>query len=285
MISLNGHIISGSDEQLFLNRAFNYGDGVFETIRVINRTPLFLSEHFNRLERACEIVELKLPENFRVLFTEHIQEIISRSNYSSARVRLTVFRQAGGAYIPQTDDSEFLIQISPLKDDFYLPHPTGLQIDVFKKHLKPLNVLSTIKSCSALPMVIAGSYARKNNLDDVILLNELGSIAEATSSNIFILINNVLYTPDIHQGILPGIMRQQVIELAQEEMKREVVECQLPPEILNKADEIFFTNVIKGIVRVKGYKNKRFFHDFSDRLINLLNQKVKLITAAASYQK
>jgi branched-chain amino acid aminotransferase len=284
MISLNGHIISSPDEQLFLNRAFSYGDGVFETIRVINYVPLFLSEHFNRLERACKIVELKLPENFRVLFTEHIQEIISRSNYSSARVRLTVFRQAGGAYIPQTDNSEFLIQISPLKEDFYLPHPTGLQIDVFKEHLKPLNILSTIKSCSALPTVIAGNYARKNNLDDVVLINELGSIAEATSSNIFVLINNVLYTPDTNQGILSGIMRQQVIELARE-MKREVVECQLPPEILNKADEIFLTNVIKGIVRVKGYKNRRFFHDFSDQLINLLNQKIKLITAAASYQK
>ncbi len=121
--------------------------------------------------------------------------------------------------------------------------------------------------------ILAAQHKLAKGLDDCVLLNELGSIAECVSSNLFVGYNGVLYTPSLNQGIVPGIMRQQIIDLSRE-IGMEVQECPLSPQVLHRADEVFLTNSILGITWVGAYRSKRYFNKVSKKLVEELNKKI-----------
>jgi branched-chain amino acid aminotransferase len=124
---------------------------------------------------------------------------------------------------------------------------------------------------------MASLYARSKGLDDCLLQNYKLGIIEATSSNLFIVSNGVLYTPSLEDGCVGGIMRMQVINIALENQIK-VYECNLNPQNLLAADEIFLTNAINGIQWVGSYRTKRYFNEMSRRMIGLLNDEVKSIS-------
>ena len=248
-INLNGEFIQ-QNEPVFTsqNRAFRYGDALFETIRIINGKPFNLTAHFERLKKGLQLLGFEKTPNFTFRYlAEQIQETINKNNINQGgRMRLTIFRNDGGNYIPQTNSKSFLIEVFPLSNNLFSLNENGLKIDVCKKFTLPKSLFQGIKTANALPFVLAGIDANKQNLDNLILLNHNNRLCEAISSNLFLFKNNTLYTPSLDEGCVAGTMRKKILEIAQN-MGMTVFECTLVQGNLQQVDEIWLSNAINGI--------------------------------------
>ncbi|PIP54926.1 MAG: aminotransferase IV [Bacteroidetes bacterium CG23_combo_of_CG06-09_8_20_14_all_32_9] len=268
-VCLNGEFIP-SDKPLFFgsNRAFRYGDGLFETMRAVGTTVPFLSQHIERLRKSSSVIQLELPETYSApYFQKQISRLLNANKFfTGAKVRLSIFRKDGGNYQPLSNKTDYYIDCSPLETQNFSLNSKGLKVDIFTDWKKPINELSGIKSANSLFYVKAAIFARSQNLDDCILLNEHDKIIEASSSNLFIFLNNNLITPSLSEGCLPGIMRKIIINLALKE-KITVYDnvCITENEILN-ADEVLLTNAVHGIKWVVAFRNRRYFCKTAKRL-------------------
>jgi branched-chain amino acid aminotransferase len=191
---------------------------------------------------------------------------------ADARIRLTIFRDSGGFYTPDSNKFAYLLELNKLDDRQYVLNKKGLIIDVYDEVPKPVNILSNSKTSNALIYVLAGIYKNQNALDEVLILNQYGFLCESVSSNVFVVYDRKLYTPALNEGCVAGVMRQVVMRLAKEN-NIELVEAQINPDILNEADEVFLTNAARGIQWVMGYNHKRYFN----RVSKFLNEKLNLL--------
>jgi branched-chain amino acid aminotransferase len=273
MINYNGEIQSSDFSLSNNNRGFLYGDGIFETLKIVNNKILFLEDHYFRLMASMRIVRMQIPASFTLEFIEN--EILTLVNkltiQSSARVRFTVFRNDGGFYLPKTRSISYLIQASELENQHYVFSETEYEVDLYKDFFISKQLLSTIKTTNKMINITGSIFADENNLQNCIVLNNEKNVVEALNGNLFMLLNNKLVTPPITEGCLNGILRKQVLELARKEEKLEVVEEIISPFDLQKADELFITNVISGIQSITKYRKKEFKNEFAKTLLNKLN--------------
>lgn len=280
-VNNNGKILP-SDEYVIQqgSRAFLYGDGIFETIRIINGKPINLSNHFSRLEEGAKALKLRIPAYFTLDFVNKaIMDLISKSSISKGgKCRLSLDRTSGGTYLPETNEISYFIEVLPLSCDYFELNTKGVELDIYRAIKKQNNFLSKFKTKNALIYVMASLAAHEKGLDDYIIVNENENILETTNCNLFIVSNGVLYTPSLEDGCLAGTMRMQIINLAIENKIR-VYECGITPQNLLTADEILLTNAINGVKWVSGYRTKRFQNDLSKRILNILNEywKAKLL--------
>ena len=272
-INLNGSIIS-SDHQIFTvsNRGFRYGDGLFESMRYMNGELKFPDLHIDRVLKGMKI--LKLENGFHLdswFLREKVDELARRNKIGpNARFRLTVFRDSGGLYSPDSNKMAYVLESQSLDDSQYTFNNKGLIIDVYDELTKPVNILSNLKTCNSLIYVLAGIFKNQHKLDEVMILNQYGFLCESISSNVFVVYDRKLYTPSLNEGCIGGVMRQVVMRLAIEN-GIELIEAQVNPDILNEADEVFITNAAKGIQWVMGYNSKRYFNEMSKFLSEKLN--------------
>lgn len=276
-INVDGFLYK-EDEPVFKisNRAFKYGDALFETIRVINGEPQFLEDHFIRLKKGMQI--LKMPSggiSFNEL-KEQIVKLVEKNHIKKGgRIRLTVYRNGGGFYAPENDGKSYAIEASALGISEYILNEKGLDVDVYNDLKRHRNILSQIKTTNNIPNVLAGIYKNENDLDDCLVLNDQGRIVEALSSNIFLYKNNNLYTPAIEEGCMDGVMRKQVIRIAKE-LNINVFEGMFSGSMLLQADEMFLTNAISGIQWVVSYRKKRYFNKATKEILEQLNNLVSI---------
>jgi branched-subunit amino acid aminotransferase/4-amino-4-deoxychorismate lyase len=254
------------------NRAFRFGDGFFETMRAYNGKVLFLENHFSRISDTIRAFKYKPAEQFSIdLLRTQISGLLQRNGITAGgRIRITFYRRSTGFYLPKNDDLSYLIEAEPILENDFIMSPTGKTIDIFTDYKKEVNKLSGFKTLNAQLYVMSALYAREKGFDESLIQNSKFSIIEATSSNIFIVSNGVLYTPTLEDGCIAGTMRMHVINLALEN-KIKVYECTLNPHNLLSADEVFLTNAIRGIEWVVAYKTKRYFNDMSRKLLGILN--------------
>lgn len=256
----NGETVTAAQiiDIAFSNRAFRYGDALFETIRYSNKNILYLSDHILRLKLSMPILKMKIPAHFSFdYFLNMISEVIYANDLQdkSARVRLTVFRASNGFYYPSSNEVNYLLEAEPLENDFYIPPSNGLAIDLFKDILKPINRLSNLKTANALIYILASINRDSNRLDDCFILNEKGNICEATSSNVFAVKGNMIMTPPLSEACVSGIMRTQIKRIA-EEKKFLFIEKPLTLHTLIDANEVFITNVIQGPIWIRQFQSK-----------------------------
>jgi len=271
----NGEIVPAGQQVLQLNnRAFRYGDGIFESMRMIKGNLQYANLHAKRLQAGMKALKLENYSDLDIDFLkEKAKELSTRNKAKNGRLRLTVFRDADGLYTPTDNKLAYTIEWETLEDQQYTLNQRGLIMNVFEDIPKPINSLSNLKTCNSLTYVLAGVYKQRNRLDDAFILNQNGFLCESISSNIFIKYNGTLYTPALSEGCIKGVMRQVVIELA---LKNSipVTEAQINPQILNEADEVFLTNATKGIQWVLGFNRKRYFYEISRLLSTKLNEQV-----------
>lgn len=255
------------------NRAFMYGDGLFESIRVKDGKPMFLEAHINRLLEAAGALKMEVPAAYHLgYFSKQVQELISKNNITlGAKCRLTLYRNTGGNYTPDDNSVGFVIELTPYANNPYTLNEEGYTVELFPELKKPVNKLSVYKTCNSLLYIMAGIYARQNKLDDALIINDKGNIIESSNSNLFIVCNGVLYTPSLSDGCLAGVMRMQVINIALAN-KLKVYECSLTPQNLLIADEVFLTNAIRGLQWVASYKMKRYYNKLTKELVDELNK-------------
>lgn len=274
-VNNNGEVIENNGPVIRSgNRGYLYGDGLFETIRIINGRPVNLKHHIGRLLEGAKALKMRVPSFYSVdLFEKLIIELTERSDIKyGGKCRLSLDRIAGGTYTPESNEVEYFIEVYPLENNLYQLNQKGLEIDLYMDLRKSKNLLSGFKTKNGLIYVLASIAAKEKGVDEFLLHNENGGIIEATSSNIFVVSNGVLYTPGLEEGCLAGTMRMQIINLALENGIK-VYECNLMPQNLLVADEIFLTNAVQGVKWVSGYRTKRYINTTAKQFIDLLNSK------------
>jgi len=256
-----------------LNRAFRYGDGLFETIRLIEGKPVFLKNHIQRLVKGLWLFQINICD---ILINDKLKKtLIDLAQQNGIKkggvARLTVFRESLGKYIPDSDNSSYLLEAEPYPENKFTINKTGLSIDIYQDIKKQINKLSKFKMLGSQLNVLAGIHARNNELDDCLLINEEGLIIESTNSNIFIVSNGTLYSPPLSDGCVGGTMRMNLINAALE-LNIGAYESSLNQQHLLMADEVLLTNAIRGIQWVNAFKHKRYFSDLSEKLIDKINE-------------
>ncbi|HRZ31901.1 MAG TPA: aminotransferase class IV [Flavobacterium sp.] len=277
MINLNGNLVE-ADSVLMHNRAFLYGDAVFETLKLVNGKVLFMEDHYFRLMASMRIIRMQIPMNFTLEYLEELIIQLAERNSCSAscRVRLTVYRNDGGYYLPLTRSVSFLISVKPMDNHVYTISNESYEVELFKDFYVTKQLLSTIKSTNRLINTVGSIFAEENGYQNCLLLNEEKNVVEALNGNIFMLIGNQLITPPLSEGCLNGVMRKQILTLAKNTAGIEVIEKAISPFDLQKADELFITNVISGIQPITKYRKKEFESLFAKVLLEKLNELVNL---------
>jgi len=278
-ISHNGKIILTKEfRPEFNNRAFQYGDGLFETMHALGTNVQFFYEHIERLISSMKVLKMEVPVRFSIDtlgLQKEITKLLTKNRiYKGARVRLSVFRQSGGFYSPETNEISYLIQTEHLKYDQYELNNQGFIIDIYEEVQKPINIFSGLKTSSSIFYVMAGIFKSGNNLDECLIINEKGNIVEGVSANIFVVKENNIYTPSLKSGCLNGIMRKKIIEIAKNEKFTVFDDVPIQLQDIVAADELFFTNAITGIRWVLGFKQRRYYNKIAKLLNTKLNKSV-----------
>ncbi|PWB25646.1 aminotransferase class IV [Flavobacterium sp. HTF] len=276
MINFNGNIVEREENILTQNRAFLYGDGVFETLKVVNNKILFLEDHYFRLMASMRVVRMEIPMNFTMeYFEEQVLKVVQENNFSaSARARITVFRNDGGLYLPKTNEVSFLIHTTILENTLYALNTSHYEVDLYKDFYVTKQLLSSIKTTNKLINVTGSIYAHENGLDNCILLNDTKNVVEGLQGNLFMVTGKKLITPPVSEGCLNGVMRRQILALAKKMEGIEVSEEIISPFDLQKADELFLTNVITGIQPISKYRKKEFTSNLAHLLVQKLNESI-----------
>ncbi len=272
----NGRIVRIEDLKLQPdNRAFYYGDGFFETIRLIHGKPVHLEDHLDRMNRSFQFLQLNPPFTADISTLGAMIDEISHANgvKEGGRLRITFYRSSGGLYTPHTDQCGYLAECKPLSANLFEFNRTGQYLALYTQNLKPVQPLYALKSLNSLIYVLAGIYARNQQCDDALIMNDYESIIETTSSNLFIVRKGTIITPGLDEGCIPGVMRRNVLKIIENKSEFALERGIIRQKDLIDADEIFITNAIRGIQWVVGFREKRYYHAISTRLSKLLNSQ------------
>lgn len=272
-INNNGDVFPNEGPTLAsANRGHLYGDGLFESIRVINGKPLNLKDHILRMFDGAIALKMVIPESFDVtFFEEKIDELLKRSELSEgAKVRISLDRISGGTYRPISNEVSYFIEVYPMDSNYFMLNEKGWNVDLFTGIRKHKNKLSNYKTKNGILYVMASIAAEEKGFDDLLITNPQGGILEGSSSNVFVVSNGVLYTPGLDDGCVGGVMRMNIINLALKNGIK-VYECPILPQNLLAADEVFLTNSIQGIVWVSNYRSKNYKSNMANRMVEILN--------------
>ena len=273
MINYNGNIQNNSNLAIENNRGFLFGDAIFETIKVNGAKILFLEEHYLRLMASMRICRMEIPMHFTMEFMqEEILKLIAlQTNKISHRIRFSVFRHADGLYAPTSNDIQFICTCSELSFDNYKYADATYEVELFKDFHVSKHLLATLKTNNKMINVVASIFAKENGFQNCLLINEDKNIVEATNGNIFMKTGGQLITPPISDGCLNGIMRKQILGIANKMENIEMIEKSISPFDLQKADELFISNVITGIQPVTKYRKKEYTSEVAKEITDLLN--------------
>ena len=269
MVNFNGVLISSENIKLSLeNRAFKYGDAIFETVKVLNKKVVFWEDHYFRLMASMRMLRMKIPIEFTLEFLEQeiLKTVAAQQEANAYRIRLNIFRKDGGLYTPKTNKIDFTIEVKESTyqiKDFY-------SLDVYKDFYNYSGLLSTIKTNNRMVNTLASIFADENDLDNCILLNEKKGVVEVTNGNIFVVKGKVVKTPALTEGCIKGITRLKVLEILFKNKELIVEETSISPFEIQKADEVFITNAIIGVQSVTNYKKKTFTTEIGKKIASNL---------------
>lgn len=252
------------------NRAMRYGDGVFESMRVMYGQALWSGWHFDRLQYGMRMLGIRPAFHFES-FQAQVEQLIEANKIRhGARLRVQVWRQSGGFYTPLNDEACWLMEIETLPQNAFSLNYKGLIVGDASRAKQSLFV-PDIKSLNALQYVLAGREARETGWDDALMYHVEGALLESSNSNVFVLRDGILRTPALDGGCLPGVMRRVFLEMLPT-LGYQLKEQLLSHADLQAAEEVYLTNAIAGVRWVGGWRNKRYFRKQAVALTESLNQ-------------
>ena len=280
MVNCNG-ALQAADKAIFThnNRAFKYGDALFETVRYVNGTLFFWEDHYFRLMASMRILRMEIPMDFTLEFLEdEIKKTIESNQLESGavRVRLTVFRNDGGLYTPATNDVSYVIETNAMESPFFIIEEKPYEVELFKDYYVNKDMLSNLKSTNKILNVVAGVYAQENGYANCLLVNTDKKVVEAINGNLFLVKGNQIKTPPLSDGCLDGIIRKNLMKLIAGSEDYDLVEDSVSPFELQKMDEMFLTNSIVGIQPISKYRKKEYGTKVAKSLVGKLNAKARI---------
>ncbi len=253
------------------DRGYLYGDGIFETMRSYAGVIFKLDDHLDRLFNALKVMRMKPPYKKQV-FENIIYKCIETNGIKSGYIRLAITRGEGRFGISYKDNfrPNTVIVAKPFGEYPDWMYKSGIKSKIVSIRQNEYSPVSAIKSSNFLQFILARLYAKEDGYDEAILLNTKGNVAEAATSNIFFVKREFLVTPSIDSGILPGVTRRVIIEIAKK-LKMGVRERTVSPRELKSADEIFLTNSLVEVMPVTGVNGRRVGNGLVGTVTKLLH--------------
>jgi branched-chain amino acid aminotransferase len=249
------------------NRSFRYGDGLFETIKVKKGRICLENYHFERLMAGVSLLQFEPASSFTPgRLAGEILELCEKNGHMAfARVRLVVFRGDGSLYDPIDPFPHYIIQSWPLAAGSDAINENGLALDIFPDGRKPCDPLANLKSNNYLLYVMAALYARKNRLNDCLVLNSRDRIADSTIANVFYCKDGEIYTPPLSEGCVAGVMRHFLMDFLPKAgftLREKITTA----NDLQNAEGVFLTNAIRGIQWVGSF-GRTTYNDKTPRAV------------------
>lgn len=270
MQNYNGNLLPKSAVSIASeNRAFKYGDAIFETIKVKNNKVIFCEDHYFRLMASARMLRMDMEMNFTLdYFESETLKLTKALGLTDARIRFNVFRKKGGFYTPNTNKTDFLIEADELK---ITTVKQEYEVELYKDYYVYSGLLSTLKTTNRVLNVVASIFMQENCYDNCLLLNEKKQLVEAVNGNIFLIKGTTIYTPALTEGCIKGIIRKKIIEIIKKDADLNIQETEISPFELQKADEVFITNAITWIQPVTIYRKKTYKTDITAKLTKKLS--------------
>ena len=248
------------------NRGLRYGDGIFETIKYINGKLILGNEHFARFWKGMQMLQFDIPKHLtpEKLETE-IQHLVKRNRLNSARIRLTAIRGDGGIYDPKNHHPHYIIEAIKLPEDNGPLNVNGLQISLFEDAVKSIDAFSNLKTNNYLPYFMGAMFAKQQQCNDALILNSKGNICDSTIANIFLVKNEIIYTPALSEGCVAGVMRQALLQFLKAN-NYQMEERAVTQVELFAADEVFFTNSMYTIRWVQSIADVDYANTFTQKI-------------------
>lgn len=252
LVSIDGQLMSARDAKVSVfDRGLLYGDSVFETIATHGGKPFMLDEHLRRLRHSAELVYIDLPVDEGTLKRE-ISQAIAAAGHAESYLRLIVTRGIGELGLdPSLSDKPCRILIvAPLQRPAPEAYSNGVSATTYRtQRTAESTQASGAKVGNYLVAVLAMREAKAVRANEALIVNGQGRVIEGATSNIFAVIGGSLVTPPESAGILPGITRQLVIDLA-ERVRIRVSLASPTIEQLYAAEEVFITSSIREMLPV-----------------------------------
>jgi 4-amino-4-deoxychorismate lyase len=235
------------------DRGLHYGDGLFETVAIINGRPCLWPQHMERLQRGCAVLKLPVPD-LEQLYAEALSLC---GNDGRAVLKLVITRGSGGRGYrpPQEVTAQRLLFRYPWPD--YPDLSDGIQLRLCQTPLACNPALAGIKHLNRLEQVLARAEWDDPAIHEGLMCDLDGQVKEGTMSNLFWVDDGRLFTPDLSRCGVAGVMRAQVMALARD-LGIRVSIAETDPEALRQADEIFMTNSLIGIWPVARFASRDF---------------------------
>ncbi len=249
------------------NRGLRYGDGLFETVKWINGQLQFIDEHFARLWNGLQVLQFNIPKHFTPdRLQEEILSLLEKNGHNkTTRIRITLFRGDGGLYDAVNHTPNYLIQTWELPDDVGIWNSNGLVAGMYTDVKKSCDKISNLKHNNFLPYALAALHAKEQKWNDAVLLNTNERLCDTTIANIFLIKNDIVYTPSLTEGCIAGIMRRNMLQqIAKNNMP--AIEGKLTVDDLLNADEVFFTNSIYNMRWVQSIGDKKYTHAVAQKI-------------------
>ena len=267
-LNYNGKLLK--DDALIIganNRGLRYGDGVFETMKYSNGKLILADEHFARLWKGMQTLQFDIPKHFTPnrLQDELLQLLLKNNHNDIARIRITICRSDGGLYDPANHQPNYILQTWPLPENNGVWNSNGLVLGIYEEARKAIDKFSNIKHNNYLPYVMAALFAKQQKWNDAILLNSNDRICDTTIANLFLIKDEMVYTPELSEGCVAGVMRKEVVSFLKGN-NYSVTEKKIMQEDLLDADEIFLTNSIYNIRWVQRIGDKQFNNALTQKI-------------------
>ena len=244
MIYLNNKIVRKNKALISVfDHGFLYGDGIYETLMAYKSIVFKLDEHLDRLFRSASMIGLSIPQKSSVL-KKAVYETVAANRQKDAVIRISVSRGEGPTGLDPALCSKptLVIMSSPFKDYPQRYYRKGVKVAIVKTRRNYYKAVDPrIKSLYFLNNILAKREAIEKNAYEALMLNYRGYIAEGTITNVFFVKDGALYTPDVGTGILDGITRKIILNIAKE-LRKKVIEGKFRPGDIYKADEVFISN-------------------------------------------
>ena len=272
----NGKLFEVSENAISINNHnYRYGDGIFETMKLVKGNIPLADYHFERLFTGMDLIGFKVPGLFtKEKLLDEIMMLAKKNNCSNlARVRVAVSRGNGG--VNDCDDKlQYTLECTAADEVINSLNVNGFIIDVFPDAVKSCDKFSNLKSSSYLNYVTAARYAKENKLNDVLIFNQHNQICEASIANMFWIKDEIFFTPPLSEGCVAGVMRKYLIEKIPDTGYK-ILEKPCEKGDIEKAEEVFLTNAIYGMRWVKQignnlYSNTRVMEIFKSVILPLI---------------
>tara|TARA_Y100001978_G_scaffold171287_1_gene161026 strand:+ start:332 stop:1144 length:813 start_codon:yes stop_codon:yes gene_type:complete len=252
-----------SDFDIF-NRGFKYNDSFFETIHVTNGKVFNVKNHLIRILEAVKILKFDFKYTSQQL-VQIFNDLISVNNLKHGVLRLYIYRNSDGQYLPYNNETSLIINTNHLSCSFKKNSP--IKLCTYKSHFKSNSLLSNIKANSIIS-VLSSIHASEINFDSAILFNNNNKIIETSNSNIYFVVNHKIITSPTKDGCIDGTMRRLLMSLF------DIEERSISLNTLIETDEVFVSNSISGVIPVKRidhieYHNFSYCNNIQKKIISL----------------